>query len=49
MTRLAALVALAGVALIVTGATLLFGAPALIVCGVALVVLGLVPDWEKAT
>lgn len=49
MTRVAALVALTGIALIVTGATVLFGAWALVACGVVLVALGLGVDWEKAT
>lgn len=49
MTRIAALVALTGIALIVTGATVLFGPWALVAAGAALVALALLVDWEKAT
>lgn len=43
----AALVAFAGVALIVTGAIVLFGAWAMIAAGVVVVAVALLPDWEK--
>jgi glucose dehydrogenase len=48
LTRLAALVALIGLALTVTGLVLLFGAWAMVACGLVLLTVGLVPDWEKA-
>jgi hypothetical protein len=47
MALIAALVALAGFALIVTGSTVLFGPWSLIVSGAALIVAALVPDWER--
>jgi hypothetical protein len=47
MTHVAILVALAGAALLVTGAVLLFGPWAMIVAGAVLLAVALVPDWEK--
>jgi hypothetical protein len=49
LTRIAAVVALRGVALVIVGATVLAGAWALVAAGVVLVALGLVVDWEKAS
>jgi glucose dehydrogenase len=47
MTRIAVLLALAGVALLVTGLVLIFGSWAMVAAGVALLAAGLVPDWER--
>lgn len=47
VTHIAAFIALLGAVLVTAGAFLLFGAWALIAAGVVLLLVALVPDWER--
>jgi hypothetical protein len=49
LTRIAAVVALIGAAMIVTGATVLAGPWALVAAGIVLLALAVAVDWEKVS